>query len=89
MEVHGGSEAAGKIEQVVRAGFLSELTENRWAVLSERGCEAMGLTYAEAHDLMRALVAERVHGLSVITDAAAHRAEPIAARQREKAKVKR
>ncbi len=56
---------------------MSELTENRWAVLSERGCEAMGLTYAEAHDLMRALSAERVHGLSVITDAAARRVEPL------------
>jgi len=65
---------------------VSELTENRWAVLSERGCEATGLTYAEAHDLMRALVGEGVHGLSVITDAAARRAEPIAhqpSRQRQ------
>jgi hypothetical protein len=56
---------------------LSELTENRWAVLSERGCEATGLTYAEARDLMRALVNERVSGLSVITDAAARRAGPL------------
>ena len=54
---------------------LSELTENCWAVLSERGREAAGLTYAEARDLMRALAAERVSGLSVITDAAARRAE--------------
>ena len=52
---------------------MSELTENCWAVLSERGCEGTALTYAEAHDLMRALAAERVHGLSVITDAAARR----------------
>jgi len=78
VEVHGGGEAAGKAEQValsVEGARLSELTENRWAVLSERGCEATGLTYAEAHDLMRALAAERVSGLSVITDAAARRAE--------------
>ena len=56
---------------------MSELTEERWAVLSERGCEAMGLTYAQAADLMRALMRERVSGLSVITDAAARRAEPL------------
>ena len=68
---------------------MSELTENRWAVLSERGCEAMGLTYTEAHDLMRALFKERVSGLSVITDAAARRADPLVSTQREKAKVKR
>ena len=53
---------------------MSELTEQRWAVLSERGCEATGLTYAQAAELMRALMRERVSGLSVITDAAASRA---------------
>jgi hypothetical protein len=53
---------------------MSELTERRWAVLSERGCEAMGLTYAQAHEMMRALVRERISGLSVITDDAARRA---------------
>jgi hypothetical protein len=68
---------------------MSELTEERWAVLSERGCEAMGLTYAQAAELMRSLMRERVSGLSVITDAAARRAEPLVTTQREKAKVKR
>ncbi len=68
---------------------MSELTEERWAVLSERGCEAMGLTYAQARELMRALLRERVSGLSVITDAAARRAEPLVSTQRGKAKVKR
>ncbi|HWS98790.1 MAG TPA: hypothetical protein VN256_00865 [Pyrinomonadaceae bacterium] len=68
---------------------MSELTEERWAVLSERGCEAMGLTYAQAAELMRSLARERVSGLSVITDAAARRAEPLVKTQREKAKVKR
>jgi hypothetical protein len=53
---------------------MSELTEQRWAVLSERGCEATGLTYAQAAELMRALMRERVSGLSVITDDAAQRA---------------
>jgi hypothetical protein len=68
---------------------MSELTEERWAVLSERGCEAMGLTYAQAAELMRSLVRERVSGLSVITDAAARRAEPLVSPQRGKAKLKR
>ena len=53
---------------------MSELTEQRWAVLSERGCESLGLTYAQALELMRALHQEKVSGLSVITDAAARRA---------------
>jgi hypothetical protein len=53
---------------------MSELTENRWAVLSERGCEAVGLPYTEALDLMRSLARERVSGLSIITDGAARRA---------------
>ena len=55
---------------------MSELTEQRWAVLSERGCEATQLTYAQALEMMRALQRERVSGLSVITDDAARRAAP-------------
>lgn len=55
---------------------MSELTEPRWAVLSERDCEATGLTYAQAHELMRALQREKISGLSVITDDAARRAAP-------------
>jgi hypothetical protein len=53
---------------------MSELTERRWAVLSERGCEATELTYAQALEMMRALMREKVSGLSVITDEAASRA---------------
>lgn len=53
---------------------MSELDEQRWSVLSERGCEATGLTYAQAREMMRALFRERVSGLSVITDNAARRA---------------
>jgi len=52
---------------------MSELNEQRWAVLSERGCEAHGLNYNDAHLLMRALVREKISGLCVITDDAAHR----------------
>ena len=53
---------------------MSELTEQRWAVLSERGCESLGLTYAQALEMMRALAQEKVSGISVITDDAARRA---------------
>ncbi len=53
---------------------MSELTEQRWAVLSERGCESLGLTYAQALEMMRSLQREKVSGLSIITDDAARRA---------------
>jgi hypothetical protein len=54
--------------------MMSELTEKLWAVLSERGCESSGLTYAQALEMMRSLEQEKVSGLSVITDDAARRA---------------
>jgi hypothetical protein len=50
---------------------MSELNERRWAVLSERGCEDMGLSYEEAAAAIARLRGERVSGLCVITDAAA------------------
>jgi len=50
---------------------MSELTERRWAVLSERGCEDTGLSYEEAAGMVARLRGERVSGLCVITDAAA------------------
>ena len=50
---------------------MSELNERRWAVLSERGCEDAGLSYAETAAAVARLKAERVSGLCVITDAAA------------------
>ena len=52
---------------------MSELDEKRWAVVSERGCEAARLTYGEADALMRRLKGERVHGTCVITSEAAAR----------------
>jgi hypothetical protein len=52
---------------------MSELNEQRWAVVSERGREAAGLTYAEAADLMRRLKGERIYGTCVITAEAAAR----------------
>lgn len=52
---------------------MSELAEKLWAVISERGSEASSLTYTEAHRLVQQLVAEGLHGLSIITDEAANR----------------
>gem|GEM_PF-1102752 len=52
---------------------MSELREKRWSVLSERGCEAAGLDYEEAAQLVRRLRADRVHGLCIISDEAARR----------------
>lgn len=50
---------------------MSELSERRWAVLSERGREEGGLTYEEAAGLVQRLRGEDVSGLCVITDEAA------------------
>jgi hypothetical protein len=55
---------------------MGELNEGRWALMSERGCEALGLTYAEALELERGLRGARVSGLCVITDAAGRRLPP-------------
>ncbi|MCA1630865.1 MAG: hypothetical protein LC774_11110 [Acidobacteria bacterium] len=52
---------------------MSELGEQRWSVLSERGREAARLRYADAAALVRTLTGEKVHGLCVITDEAAAR----------------
>jgi hypothetical protein len=53
---------------------MGELTEQRWGVLSERGCEASDLTYTNALELVSRLASERVSGLSIITSDAARRA---------------
>jgi hypothetical protein len=52
---------------------MSELNERRWAVLSERGREDAGLSYAEAAALIARLRGERVSGLCVVTNEAAAR----------------
>jgi len=52
---------------------MSELDEQIWAVVSERGVEASALTYAAALDLRRTLEAEKINGLCVVTDPAARR----------------
>jgi hypothetical protein len=52
---------------------MSELNEKLWAVLSERGCEASGLTYMEAAAMMRRLAREKISGLCVISSDAGNR----------------
>ena len=52
---------------------MGELDERWWAVLSERGCEAAALSYAEAAELIHKLTGEKISGLYVITNEAANR----------------
>jgi hypothetical protein len=52
---------------------MSELREQRWSVVSERGCEASGVNYDEAATLVRRLRADKIHGLCIISDEAARR----------------
>ena len=75
MEVHLNGQADVQVIGKARKTFLmSELSEKLWAILSERGCEAMGLSYMDAHQMMHELVREKISGLCVITDDAARRA---------------
>ncbi|MGA9996158.1 MAG: hypothetical protein WBP93_12140 [Pyrinomonadaceae bacterium] len=58
---------------------MSELRQQLWAVMSERGCEANNLNYDEAVEIVRRLAGEKVHGMCIITNDAAHllsRTEP-------------
>ena len=55
---------------------MGELGEQRWAVASERGCEATRLDYMGAVELVRRLREEKVSGLCVVTDEAASRLTP-------------
>jgi hypothetical protein len=52
---------------------MSELNEQRWSVMSERGRERGQLSYADAAMLVRTLTADKIHGLCVVTDDAAER----------------
>jgi hypothetical protein len=55
---------------------MSELNERRWAVQSEHGREAAGLTYEEAAVLVGRLRGEDTSGLCIITDEAASHLAP-------------
>ncbi|HZI19695.1 MAG TPA: hypothetical protein VEY09_13985 [Pyrinomonadaceae bacterium] len=60
---------------------MGELDERRWAVVSERGREAAGLTYAEALGLERELKGEKISGLCIVTDDAARHLRPAQKRE--------
>ena len=51
----------------------SELEKESWSVLSDRGCEASGLTHEDARKLVHRLGGEGRHGLCIVTDEAANR----------------
>ena len=53
--------------------MTSPLENERWSVISERGCEASGLTHEEARRLVHRLGGEGRHGLCIMTDEAASR----------------
>ncbi|HVF68678.1 MAG TPA: hypothetical protein VM914_13495 [Pyrinomonadaceae bacterium] len=76
---------------------MSTLNERLWAVLSERGREAAGLTYEEAAGLVRELRATaaganggKISGLCIVTARAGEHVAPAkkAKVKRQKAKVK-
>jgi hypothetical protein len=52
---------------------MSELNEQRWAIISQRGVEASALTYEDALKLIRRLSAEKVSSLAIVSNEAAER----------------
>jgi hypothetical protein len=53
--------------------MASELTKNKWAVLSDRGCEARSLTHEDARHLVHKLAGEGRHGLCIVANETAER----------------
>jgi hypothetical protein len=53
--------------------MTSELGKEKWAVVSDRGCEATGLTHEDARRLVHRLAGEGRHGLCIMTGEAASR----------------
>ena len=53
--------------------MTSDLQNQQWAVLSERGCEATDLTHEEARRLVHRLEGEGRHGLCIVSAEAARR----------------
>jgi len=62
---------SGRARKQGRPKIVSDLTANKWAVISERGREAADLTYEEARRLVHRLAGEGRHGLCIITNEAA------------------
>ncbi|HEX7529774.1 MAG TPA: hypothetical protein VF333_01425 [Pyrinomonadaceae bacterium] len=53
--------------------MTSELGMEKWSVVSDRGCEATGLTHEDARRLVHRLAGEGRHGLCIMSDEAAGR----------------
>jgi hypothetical protein len=53
--------------------MASELGKEKWAVVSDRGCEVTGLTHEDARRLVHRLAGEGRHGLCIMSDEAASR----------------
>lgn len=51
--------------------MTSDLQNQNWAVLSNRGCEGTELTHEEARRLVHRLEGEGRHGLCIVTSEAA------------------
>ena len=56
--------------------MTSNLQNENWAVISERGCEATRLTHEEARRLVHKLASEGRHGLCIVSDHAASLVRP-------------
>lgn len=50
-----------------------ELNKPLWSVIGFDRCAASGLSYEEAHRLLQQLKSEKMTGLCIVTDKAAHR----------------
>ena len=57
--------------------MTSELGKGRWAVISDRGVEATGVTHEDARRLVHRLKGEGRHGLCIISDEAASRLDSV------------
>lgn len=53
--------------------FSSELAALCWSVVSFEKCEAGSLTYEQAEEKMKELIAQKISGLCILTDEAAER----------------
>jgi hypothetical protein len=50
---------------------MSDLNEKKWAVISERGCESLDLTYEDARRLVHRLLGEGRRGLCIVASGTA------------------
>lgn len=62
-----------KMKKAKKTEPVPELRESRWAVISFDRCAARDLTYAEAEEKMRELLAAKESGLCIVTNDAAER----------------